>query len=329
MSALSDKRIYAAFGAGSLTGLPQLCLDLYAEQKEAWLELRDGCEALQAARTRDLSGGFLIRLQHNPARIKSSMAGTGQDEAGKRRCFLCLDHLPEAQRGVLYRKEYLILCNPRPVFAPHFTIIHLNHCPQAIAPHMDAFLQLMADAGSSWVVLYNGPKCGASAPDHLHFQAAPYGKMPIEKEIREAKGLIPGRPLDGALLYWFRDLGREVLLLTGGDPTALGGALKSFLQALQKVLATGEEPMINIAGFRKAEKWSLLVFPRRKHRPDAFFREGDSRVVVSPGIVEMGGILVTPLERDFEKLDRAAVEGIYREVSLEAEAVERAVEAMR
>ena len=84
-----------------------------------------------------------------------------------------------------------------PVFSPHFTVSHLDHRPQAIAEQIDAFLRLMADFGSGWTVLYNGPRCGASAPDHLHFQAVPSGQMPIEKEILEKKRLALITPVDG------------------------------------------------------------------------------------------------------------------------------------
>jgi hypothetical protein len=226
-----------------------------------------------------------------------------------------------------------------PVFSSHFTISHLDHRRQAIADHIDTFLQLMADFGSGWMVLYNGSKCGASAPDHLHFQAGPSGQMPIEKEIREEKRLTLMKPhgqnpwspatgitqVDSVLFYSVRDLGREVVILEGNDPTAVGGAFKGFLNALKKVLLIDEEPMMNIAGFCKERKLHLVIFPRRKHRPDAFFREGDARVVVSPGVIDMGGLLITPVEKDFDRLDGASVEGIYGEVSLEGKTVKRAI----
>jgi len=186
----------------------------------------------------------------------------------------------------------------------------------------------MADFGSDWAILYNGPQCGASAPDHLHFQAAPSGQMPIEKEIQEKKRVTLIKKVDGVLLYRVRDLGREVIILEGDDPMAVGDAFKVLLNALKKVLLIEEEPMMNIAGFCKERKWRLIIFPRCKHRPDAFFREGDSRVVVSPGVIDMGGLLITPLEKDFKHLDGASVEGIYREVSLGGKTVKRAIDAM-
>ena len=216
-----------------------------------------------------------------------------------------------------------------PVFSPHFTISHLDHRRQAIDEHIDTLLQLMTDFGFDWTVLYNGPKCGASAPDHLHFQAGPSGKMPIEKEIQEGKRLTLMTQLDGVLLYRMKDLGRQVIILEGDDPTAVVRAFRGFLDALKNVLLVNEEPMINIAGFHKERKWHLMIFPRRKHRPDTFFKEGDARVVVSPGVIDMAGILITPVEKDFYRLDAAAAEGIYREVSLEGKTVERAIDALR
>jgi hypothetical protein len=108
----------------------------------------------------------------------------------------------------------------------------------------------------------------------------------------------------------------------------VGGVLKNYLNALRKVLQIGEEPLINIAAFREERDWRLVTFPRRKHRPDAFFKEGDDRIVVSPGVIEMGGILVTPLEKDFDRLDGPTVESIYEEVSLEKKTVEETIDAM-
>jgi hypothetical protein len=326
---LSQKTDVTFDGGESLKNLPELCLELLSRQKKAWPNLGEGYESLKDVRERDLPcKGFSVRLQYNPRRIKSSLADVSEKNVNERRCFLCLDHLPEGQKGILLRSDYLILCNPMPVFSSHFTVSHLDHRLQVIAEHIDTFLQLMADFGSGWTVLYNGPRCGASAPDHLHFQAAPSGQMPIEKEIREEKRLTLMKQVDNVLLYHLRDLGREVIILEGNEPMAVGIAFKGFLNVLKKVLLIDEEPMMNIAGFYEERRWCLVIFPRRKHRPDAFFREGDARVVVSPGVIDMGGLLITPIEKDFDRLDAAAVEGIYGEVSLDGKTVETAIKAM-
>ncbi|MCJ7782939.1 MAG: DUF4922 domain-containing protein, partial [Desulfobacterales bacterium] len=136
------------------------------------------------------------------------------------------------------------------------------------------------------------------------------------------------KQVDNVLLYHLRDLGREVIILEGDDPMAVGSVFRVFLNALKKVLLIDEEPMMNIAGFQKDGKWRLVIFPRQKHRPEAFFREGNARVVVSPGVIDMGGLLITPVEKDFERLDGADVENIYREVSLGGKTVGHVIAAM-
>ncbi len=325
------QKIYAAFDEKEgVRILPGLCLELLTEQKKVWQGLREGYELLGKVKERDVSCmGFSVRLQQNPGRIKSSLADVGERNAKGQECFLCVDHLIESQRGILYRNDYLILCNPMPIFSPHFTVSHLDHRRQAITEHIDAFLRLMTDLGSGWMVLYNGPKCGASAPDHLHFQVNPSRQMPIEGEIREKKRLTLMRQVKGVSVRHLSDVGREVILLEGLHPAGIREAFRSFLNALKGVLLVDEEPMMNVAGFREGREWHLMIFPRRKHRPDAFFQEGDARVVVSPGVVDMGGLLITPVEKDFRRLDAAAVEGIYREVSLEEKTVKRAIDGMR
>ncbi len=309
--------------------LPELCLELLSEQKKNWPDLRRGCASLGEIRERDVScRGFSVRLQHNPERIENTLADVAQTKDKERRCFLCLEHLPKSQKGILYRSEHLILCNPRPIFPAHFTISHLEHRPQAITESIPTLLRLLAEFGSGWTVFYNGPKCGASAPDHLHFQAAPSGQMLIEREISDQKRLKNPRRISGVQLYRPRDLGREVVVMEGDDPVAVEKVFKGLLNALRSVLGLDEEPMINVAGFHEGGQWRLVIFPRRKHRPDAFFREGDARVVISPGLIDMGGVLITPVEKDFKRLDSAAVEDIYTEVSLEPGILEEAMERL-
>lgn len=327
LASVLRQKTYATFdGVVNSKPLGELCLDLLSEQKKVWPDLMKGYESLKDRRERDIPcGEFSVRIQHNPGRMKSSTANVSKKGVEGRDCFLCLDRLPEEQKGILYRNEYLILCNPAPILTDHLTVSHVDHRPQAVAEHIETFLRLMTDFGSGWVVLYNGPRCGASAPDHLHFQAALSGQMPIAKDIREQKKLVLIKQMEGVLFYRVEGLGREVVILEGEDPLAVATAFNRLLKALGRSLLLDEEPMMNIAGLHKDRKWRLAIFPRRKHRPDVFFKEGNDRVVVSPGVIDMAGILVTPVERDFERLDAAAVEGIYKEVSLEGEGVEKAI----
>jgi ATP adenylyltransferase/5',5'''-P-1,P-4-tetraphosphate phosphorylase II len=322
-----DQKIYTRFDEGK--NLPELCVNLLSEQKKAWLDLRIGCGSLKDIRERDVPcKGFSVRLQYNPGRIKSSTAEVSREKINERQCFLCLDHLPQDQKGILYRNEFLILCNPMPVFPSHFTVSHLDHRHQAIVEPIGTLLQLVKDFGPGWMILYNGPKCGASAPDHLHFQVAPSGQMPIEEEIKEGKRLKLIKEIDSNLLYHMKDLGREVMIMDGNDPMAMEVFFRKFLKALGNVLQKDEEPMINIAAFYKERKWRLVIFLRQKHRPDIFFKEGEDRMVISPGAIDMGGLLITPVERDFNRLDEALVVSVYEEVSLGKKIIERAIEVM-
>jgi hypothetical protein len=150
--------------------------------------------------------------------------------------------------------------------------------------------------------------------------------MPIEKEIEETRRLTFVRQVEGVPLVLLRDVGREIVMLQGDDPSKVGTVLERFLSALKEILLIDEEPMINIAGSYSEKKWRLIIFPRWKHRPDIFFKEGDARVVVSPGVIDMGGVLITPVVKDFERLNATVVESIYREVTLESKLVEKAID---
>jgi hypothetical protein len=328
-SVLGTGTIYDAFEGTRGSGrLPALCLELLDRQKEAWPAAGAGYESLNHVRERELEcRGFSVRVQHNPGRIKSTLADVGEENVAERACFLCPANLSKEQKGILYRKDYLILCNPMPVFSSHFTISHLGHRPQELAGAVATLLTLMSDFGPGSSILYNGPRCGASAPDHLHFQAVPSGRMPIEKEIHAQKRALR-RVAGGVSVLRARGVGREVIILDGPGPAAVGDALHALVKGLQRVLLTDREPMMNLICLREEHTYTVLVFPRAKHRPDAFYLKGDGCLAISPAVVEMGGIMVTPLEKDFERLDRARVKQIFNEVSLPAETVERAIDAM-
>jgi hypothetical protein len=324
------KGIYAAFDGRGEKGLGGLCEGLLAQQKSAWGDLRKGYETLRHVKSRDLSlSGSTVRLQYNPGRAKSTLAEVEPEKTRLRPCFLCPANLPDGQAGILYREEYLILGNPMPVFASHFTVSHLSHRPQAIAGSIPAILGVMADFSSNWTILYNGPRCGASAPDHFHLQALPSGNLPIEEELRQRGRLEPIHRDHHITLSRVKGLGREAVLIEGSDRAPVTGAFNALLDALRKVLAIEDEPMISVAGLFAEGTWRLIVFPRRSHRPDAFFREGEERIAVSPAAMEMAGVIVTPVEIDFQRLDGPSVEAIFEEVSLPGTTVDEAVEVLR
>jgi hypothetical protein len=322
--------MFAAFDKGqNAKPLPELCMELLSEQKKTWRDLKQGYESLKDIKVREITcNGFSVRVLYNPGRIRSTLADVAEKNVNERPCFLCLNNLPEDQKGVLYHKEFLILCNPMPVFSGHFTVARLIHQPQDITGHIHDFLELMTDFSSNWSVLYNGPRCGASAPDHLHFQAIPSGNMPIEREIMDEKRHHPIACVDSIQVSRAHGLGRELIILEGVDPKGIAGIFKRIVAELKRIFNTDSEPMMSIIGSHDGRKLRLMVFPRAKHRPDAFFREEDARVVVSPAVIEMGGVLVTPMEKDFERLNASAVEGIYGEVSLGGEIVQSIIDAV-
>jgi diadenosine tetraphosphate (Ap4A) HIT family hydrolase len=316
-----------------------LCIRLLHDQKETWAACREGYERFLDTRDREVRcNGFSVVVQHNPGRAASTEARVGEAEIAQRPCFLCKDRRPPGQKGIVYRNEYIVLVNPMPLFPAHYTVISREHRPQAIAENAHAMLQLVEDLGPGWTVLYNGPRCGASAPDHLHFQVATGGRMPIEKEIWDHGRLVEQNRFGDIALYRIAGIGREAAMFEGKQAPDLLPPILSYLKGLSRVSelmlfdgrddAALSEPMVNIAAYRNGEKAVALIFPRRTHRPSAYFRSGDERIVVSPAAAEMGGIIVTPVERDFERLTAGIVEEIFREVSIDEEAGRRAVEAV-
>ena len=316
---INRERIFASFdGSRDDPALSGLCLDLLAQQKISWPLLRDAYAAQDSAQIREISAnGFSVKLQFNPRRIISSAAAVDPASISRRPCFLCVENLPEAQKGILYRQTYLILCNPAPIFSQHYVVSNRRHIPQSIEKNMDAFLLLAKDFGSGLSVFYNGPRCGASAPDHLHFHAVPSDMMPIEKEIREDRNKILIRKVEGVSILTSMSLSRPIIIVEGKELKSVETALRMAVTAMQEALPAPDEPMMNLLCAYDGTQWQVLIIPRRKHRPDAYYREGDERILISPGMVDMGGLIITPVEKDFNAIDAEQIGNIFKEVSMD------------
>ena len=306
---------FAAFpGPAGTAPLATLAADLYGRQKAAWPQLAAGTDALAAARTREITRSSpLILAQFNPQRIVSTGAALDAAAIRQRPCFLC--HLPPQQEGIRYCRDYLILCNPAPIFPNHYTLVHLRHQPQAIGGRVETFLRFAEAFGPGTTLLYNGPRCGASAPDHLHFQAIPAGLLPAERETLDPRNRAAVRRWKGVEIARAEGLGRAMILLAGRRREAVAAALRALIAALGRLHMGPEEPMFNLLGTHGEGGWRLILFPRRRQRPAAYFREGAQKRLVSPGAVEMGGCFITPREEDFRRLDAAGVAEIYGDVS--------------
>jgi hypothetical protein len=330
MDAVLQGRIATSFdGKTPGPSLSALCRDLIEKQKSSWPDLSLGYGALGSVRVKELRcNGFSVRLHHNPGRIKSTTATVDQKSIDKRPCFLCLKNLPEPQRGILYREDFIVLCNPFPICPEHYTIAHIIHAPQSFEGVVSTFLKMAKDFSPDFNVFYNGPESGASAPDHLHFQATTRGILPIEKEIGDKGRLLFVKCIHATPLFRATNLGREVIILEGEDCTAIDDALTNIVSAMKSVLASPAEPRMNLLGSYDRNKWRVAIFPRQRHRPSVYFLPGNERILISPGMVEMGGIIITPIGKDFDIVNEELIRTIYAEVSVDEETMQKILAAL-
>jgi len=300
------------------------------QQKLHWPQLTEGYAALESTRVREIAcSNYSVSVQFNPKRISSTGADLDVKTIQERKCFLCLENLPEPQKGILYRDEFLLLCNPAPIFPRHFTFSSIYHIPQELESSLSVLLDLTKDLSPDYTVFYNGPKSGASAPDHLHFQVSPRRAIPIEcdaVDMRRRKRLYYQDHVAGCVLM---DYGRTAFIVESTDRLRLLKFLENILEAWKNVLGTSEEPKVNILCSYQEDLWRLIMLPRRKHRPDVYFLKGDGRVLISPAAVDIGGFVVTPLEKDFLRMDAKLIESIFVEVTEPPELIEKILEKLQ
>ena len=302
---------------------------LFDEQLRDWRVLRDAVSGLDAVQRRTIAlDGFSVRLEFNPARLASSAAKVDSNSIRERRCFLCPDHLPAEQRSLAFNEHYLVLCNPFPIFPQHFTIPHRQHLPQRIREVFCDLLDLARALGPRYTVFYNGPRCGASAPDHLHFQAGDRGFMTFEGEYDRLKG----EPIARAkhVTAYARTSLRPFVALESPDRDAAVAAFEVVFRNLLNIAPAPDEPMMNLITWHEADPigWRIILFPRLKHRPSAYFADGDARILLSPGTVDIAGVCILPVERDFHRLSSHDLEAAFREVMLPREPFARLRDAI-
>jgi hypothetical protein len=302
---------------------------LFKDQLSSWPLLGANWEKLGEAKEREFDfDGFSIRVQCNPKRIVSSAAKVDKQSIEKRPCFLCTEHRPPEEKNLWFGKQYEILCNPFPIFREHFTIASADHTPQVIEAEFGSFLEL-SRALPDLALFYNAPNCGASAPDHMHFQAGNRGFMPIEDELTTLKakfGQVLQKDREVELTAVADGLRRFYVLESDSKEKLEEIAAGAFqmIRALQKE----DEPMINMLSYFR-DGWKVLLFPRDKHRPWQYFEEGDKNILLSPASVDMGGALITPLEKDFLKITREDIEDIFSQITFSAEHFDRMNEYLK
>lgn len=287
---------------------------LFDEQLSSWEMAKNNYDALKQVKEKEVVvNGCRYKVQFNPARIVSSAAKVDAKSIQVRKCFLCLANLPSAQRGIAINGHYLILVNPFPIFPRHLTVPDLEHVDQRILLRFGDMLDLAAKV-DDYVVFYNGPKCGASAPDHAHFQAGNKGFLPIETEWQQKKNEKVAE-LPGGTLWALDDYPRATLAIEATDK-ADAMTLFGIVYGAMELKPGEEEPMMNLLAWVEAGKWMVLVFPREQHRPSCYAAEGEANILISPASVDMGGVFITPLEKDFEKITAENIAAILSEVCL-------------
>jgi hypothetical protein len=295
---------------------------LLFNQKASWALLENNYKALDSIQMRVFEfDSFQIKIQLNPSRIKSTSARVDENSIKSRECFLCTEKLPLEQNALAYGKNLLILANPYPIFTEHYTISKRKHIPQTIIGNFEEFLNISKDLGSSLTLLYNGPKCGASAPDHMHFQAAIKNIMPIEIEFdiipeTQTKSIFNNGKIK---VGFFENYLRPFISLESDNKGELLIAFKTLIKAFKKISLPHEEPLMNIISNYKKNKWCILIFPRRAHRPTQYFEDNEKKLLISPAAVDLGGVLITPREEDFNKIKKEDIIDIFRQVSITKE----------
>ena len=261
--------------------------------------------------------GFEIRIQFNPERIRSSVAKVDQASVAARPCFLCTQNRPPEQEGIAFGDRYQILVNPFPIFRNHFTITSNWHTDQRFFPNIRDLFEL-AHAMETYTVFYNGPECGASAPDHLHFQAGESAFLPVGNDFERLKK-DPDKLLFSGVktsVWTFENYLRKMISVETSSMDEGIKVVETFYRNFAGMQPEKDEPMLNALCSWSEGKWTMHLFPRKLHRPWQFFAEGEKQILLGPGSVDFAGVFITPRREDFEKITREDVVDILDQVCL-------------
>ena len=309
----------------------------FDRQMEKWPLARQNYRDLRQAKTREVAcGENVLRVQWNPARMVSTGAKIDKQSIAERPCFLCSRNRPQEQIAKRFDERMELLMNPYPILPMHFTIPLLRHRPQKIEGNYEEIHRLL-ESFPELMVFYNGPRCGASAPDHGHLQAGTSGVLPLQQgwaRLSRNLEVVCGED-DGESLSLLTDFVSPAFVIRSKSSEGDSRLFKLLRQTMEKVqlsqaiIEEGEEPMMNIVAWRQGEQYISVVFPRRKHRPDCYFKEGGEQLLVSPGALDMSGLLITPRQQDFDSLTPEKVEQIMAECSMDEEGIGQMAEMIK
>jgi hypothetical protein len=302
---------------GKTYSLSKQAIALVNQQKATWPLASANYKALKTVRETSLNmGHYILKYQFNPERIRSSAANTTQEAILSRPCFLCFQNLPPEQYGIPFGDQFIVLTNPFPIFPYHLTIPSTHHQPQMIDGNIGTMLDL-SYALSDFTVFYNGPRCGASAPDHFHFQAGIKETLPVEEEfdiLRDNHSEILFRD-EKSTVFAVENYLRRFIGFHSSDKETL---IRQLTQAIGYLPQTGnEEPMMNILAWYQFPEWKVILFPRAKQRPWQYFADDLNQLVISPAAVELGGLIILPREEDYYKLTAKDLISIYDQVTIQ------------
>ncbi len=264
---ITDENVRALLKAEDYVNAAKQLLRL---QRKDWSQLDSGYKNLTSVKTKSFwFDGFKIELQFNHGRLKSTSAKVDADTIQNRKCFLCDENLPIKQKGIKILSDYILLCNPYPIFPEHFTIVSVIHKPQEILPSFNDLIKISKILSGGYSFIYNGPRCGASAPDHLHFQAGTKQFMPIENDFHALKNEFGEFILEDKIgtITVVDDGLRRFISLDTNDENRLIKIFKRVYKICTRLNSGEGEPMMNIiCNYYKDYGWNVIIFLRSKHR---------------------------------------------------------------
>ena len=297
----------------------------FTHQLDTWDEIRQRYEALKHVGLKQLGHR---QLQYNPARMVSTGAQIDRQTIAQRACFLCEKNRPEEQLTIDLGDDFELMVNPFPVLPMHFTIVRKTHVPQTILENYTEIHRLL-ELFPELFVFYNGPMSGASAPDHMHFQAGIGQELPLMTVLRklEKEQQVLIKQENGSSLSMFNSVSFKAFVIKSkAQETEM--TLFKQLYAAMPVREGEKEPRMNIVAWRDGSEDVIVVLPRDNHRPACYFEEGDRRMVISPGALDMAGLIITPREEDFNRMSEDKLISILKEVSIKEKDMENIKEKL-
>lgn len=294
------------------------------QQLATWPDLKQAINSLDEQLLKNI---FLteseVILQHNPRRLKSSASKVDKKSIEQRPCFLCPENLYPEQRGLSWDKNWLILNNPYPIFNNHLVISNKEHILQNVNDALPAMINFVHDTDFTFSAFYNGPACGASAPDHLHFQACKKKDLPIISQtdsiIRSGSfsplSLINKNSSSCSFTGTLDNRGIFICLSESKD--LLFSIVDQTISFLKNMVLDSEEPLINIIISGSDKTYTAILFPRKTHRPECFYKDDNEKLLISPGAVDVGGVVILPHKEDYNRIKREELIQIFSEVCLD------------